>query len=402
MAGSVGLSDVEAARAAVLGVATRTPTVASEYLSGRTGGRVVLKAEHLQRTGAFKIRGAAAKLAALGTAARGGVVTGSAGNHAQALALAARHAGTRAEIFVPKGASIAKMAACRGYGGIVHEVGDAVEEAVAAAREHAETTGMVFCHPYDDEAVVAGQGTIGLEILEDLEDLATLVVPLGGGGLLAGIATAVAARRPEVRIVGVQAAVCAPYAGGGVPTGPISTLADGIAVKRPGDVTRPIIERFVHDVVTVDEDDIADAMVLLLERAKFVVEGGGAVGVAALLTGRVAAAATGTTCVVLSGGNLDLGLLPNLIRRHETMAHRRALLFVRVSDRPGGLAHLLRLVAESGANVIDVVHVREGVDLHVRESGLQLALEVRGRDHAAAVVGALEAAGFATTDLGGR
>jgi len=402
MADVVSLADIEAARPAVARVAVRTPTLASASLSDRSGGTIVLKAENLQRTGAFKIRGAAAKLAALGDAARAGVVAGSAGNHAQALALAARHAGTRAEIYVPKGASIAKMAACRGYGGIVHEVGDAVEEAVAAARERAATSGEVFCHPYDDEAVIAGQGTIGLEIAEDVRDLGTVVVPLGGGGMLAGIATALSALRPHARIVGVQAEVCAPFAGGRAPTGPVATLADGIAVKQPGTLTRPIIERLVDEIVTVDEDEIADAMILLLERAKFTVEGGGAVGVAALLAGKVAPDARGATCVVLSGGNLDLGLLPNLIRRHETAAHRRALLFVRVSDRPGGLAELLRLVAESGANVIDVIHVREGVDLHVRESGLQLALEVRGRDHAAGVVGALEAAGFATVDLGNR
>jgi threonine dehydratase len=402
MDAAVTLADVERARPAVECIAVRTPTLTSATLSARLGGTIVLKAEHLQRTGAFKIRGAAAKLAALGDGARAGVVAGSAGNHAQALALAARHAGVPAEIYVPKGASIAKMAACRGYGGIVHEVGDAVEEAVTAARERAATSGMVFCHPYDDEAVVAGQGTIGMEIAEDVPDLATVVVPLGGGGMLSGIATAVAALRPGVRIVGVQAEVCAPFAGRPAPRGAVSTLADGIAVKQPGAITRPIIDELVDEIVTVDEDEIADAMILLLERSKFTVEGGGAVGVAALLAGKVAPAASGTTCVVLSGGNLDLGLLPNLIRRHETAAHRRALLFVRVSDRPGGLAHLLQLVAESGANVIDVIHVREGVDLHVRESGLQLALEVRGRDHAAGVVGALEAAGFATTDLGTR
>ena len=387
-------TDIVDVRATVDAVAHRTPILPSRGISDRLGSPVCLKAENLQRTGAFKIRGAAAKLASLGTAAKAGLVAASAGNHAQALALAARGLGLRAEVYMPTNAAIGKVEACRAYGGIVHDGGESVETAVIAARRRADEAGLEFCHPYDDAAVIAGQGTIGLEITEQVADLTQLVVPLGGGGLLAGIALAVRDASPSVRIVGVQAAVCAPYVTGTAPEGPVATLADGIAVKSPGVLTRPIIERLVDDIVQVDEAAIADSMMVLAERSKMFVEGGGAVGVAAILSGAIAPDPRGATCVVLSGGNVDLGLLPGLIRRQETALGRRLLVFIRIPDRPGALAAITRLVADGGANVVEVAHVREGLTLGVRESGLSLTLEVKGPDHARTILRSLGAAGY--------
>jgi threonine dehydratase len=379
-------ADIVAARRAGAGVVKRTPITESLTLTERFGGNVVLKAENLQRTGSFKIRGAMNKLASLGDAVKNGVVAGSAGNHAQALAFAAKHYGVPCQIFVPTGASLSKMKAVLSYGATLTEVGDTLSDAVAAASAHAEKTGMNFCHPFDDPFVVAGQATLGLELVEDIPDLATVIVPLGGGGLTGGVAIAVKQVMPHVRVIGVQVRACAPYAGDPPADGPIVTLADGIAVKTPGDFTRPIIEQFVDEIVVVEEDLVADAMVMLMDRSKLYVEGGGAVGVSALLSGQVVPSATGTTCVVLSGGNVDLGLVPNLIRRNETQAGRRLILFVRISDRPGGLARLLTLFAGAGANLIEVEHVREGISLHVRETGVQVVLEVRGREHSDSVI----------------
>jgi threonine dehydratase len=379
-------TDILAARKAGAGVVKRTPVTESLSLTERFGGNVVLKAENLQRTGSFKIRGAMNKLASLGDTAKKGVVAGSAGNHAIALAFAAKHYGVPCHIFVPTGASLSKMKAVLSYGATLTEGGDTLSDAVAAAQELADKTGMILCHPFDDPFVVAGQATLGLELVEDIPDLTTVIVPLGGGGLTGGVAIAVKQTMPHVRIIGVQVRACAPYAGDPPADGPIVTLADGIAVKTPGDFTRPIIEQFVDEIVVVEEDLVADAMVMLMDRSKLYVEGGGAVGVSALLSGQVAPSPTGTTCVVLSGGNVDLGLVPNLIRRNETQAGRRLILFVRISDRPGGLARLLTLFAGAGANLIEVEHVREGISLHVRETGVQVVLEVRGREHADSVI----------------
>lgn len=390
----IGLEAIRAAVESGAPIVKRTPVLSSITMGALVGGTIALKAENLQRTGAFKVRGALHRLHRLGSDADVGVTAGSAGNHAQALALAAAHHGVPCEIFVPEGAPLAKIAACEGYGATVTEAGASLTEAVAASMAHAARTGAAFCHPYDDPDVIAGQGTLGLELAEDVDDLAAVLVPLGGGGLLAGVATALRALRPEVRIVGVQAAVCAPYAGDPPPSGPVPTLADGIAVKSPGAITRPIVERLVDDVVTVDEDTIADAMLLLSERAKLVVEGAGAVGIAALLSGAVTPAPTGVTCVVLSGGNVDLGSMPSLILRHETRAGRRITVFVRIDDRPGGLARLLGVCASVGANVIDVQHVREGVDLHVRETGLRATFEIRNAKHGRDLVAGIAAAGY--------
>ena len=391
---AVTLADITAARGVAGAVAKHTPVVSSAALSNDFGQPVVLKAESLQRTGSFKIRGAMNKVASLGPLAKAGVTAGSAGNHAQSLAFAARYFGVPCEIFVPAGAPISKIEACRSHGATVIESGSSVDEAIAAAKELAERDGKGFCHPYDDPAVVAGQGTLGLELVEDLDDLSCVIVPIGGGGLASGVAIAVKSLMPHVRVVGVQAAVCSPFAGGAVATGAVATLADGIAVKQPGALTRPLVEAWVDDIVTVNEDAIADAMVLLMDRAKLYVEGAGAVGVAALQAGAVRPVGGGHACVVLSGGNVDLGVVPGLIRRHETTAGRRLVVFTKIDDRPGGLVKLLSVFAANGANLIDVEHYREGVNLSVRQTGVHATFEVRGPEHAETVVGAVRQAGF--------
>ena len=393
-ADTVTLADITAARGVAGAVAKHTPVVSSVALSNDFGQPVVLKAESLQRTGSFKIRGAMNKVASLGELAKAGVTAGSAGNHAQSLAFAAEYFGVPCEIFVPVGAPISKIEACRGYGATVIEGGSSVDDAIAAAKDLAERDGKGFCHPYDDPAVIAGQGTLGLELVEDLDDLSCVVVPVGGGGLASGVAIAVKSLMPDVRVIGVQAAACCPYLGASVASGPISTLADGIAVKQPGELTRPLVAAWVDDLVTVDEDAIADAMVLLMDRAKLYVEGAGAVGVAALRSGAVRPVGGGHTCIVLSGGNVDLGVVPGLVRRHETTAGRRLVVFTKIDDRPGGLVKLLSVFAANGANLIDVEHHREGVNLSVRQTGVHATFEVRGPEHAATVVDAARQAGF--------
>jgi len=360
----------------------------------------VLKAENLQRTGSFKVRGVAAKLAALGEERTAkGVVAASAGNHAQALATAAKARGVHCEVFVPADAPMAKVEAARSHGATVHVGGNSVDACLVAALERAEQGGLAFVHPFDDPAIVAGQGSLGLELVEDVEDLAQVVVPVGGGGLASGIAIAVKSLKPEVRLIGVQVAACAPYPeslkrGEVVPVESALTIADGIAVKRPGDVTLPLLKEWLDDLVVVGEDETAEAMAVLMERCKLVVEGAGAVGVAALLSGQVRPTASGTTIAVLSGGNVDAPLLAAVSRRHDNEAGRRLVLLTRVPDRPGGLVSVLSLISDAGANIVDVSHVREGIDLHVRETGVELVLETRGHEHAEAVMGALAAGGY--------
>jgi threonine dehydratase len=379
----VTAADIEAAREGAATTARRTPVLSTRTFSERAGGVVALKAENLQRTGSFKVRGVGAKLAALG--ARGcaaGVVAASAGNHAQALAAVAQTMSVRCEVFVPAAAPIAKAAAARGHGAVVHIGGDSIDDCLRTAQERAREGGLAFVHPFDDPDVIAGQGTLGLELLEDVPDLARLVIPVGGGGLCSGVAIAVKSARPEVEVVGVQIADAS------------LTIADGIAVKRPGKLTSRLLERWVDEMAVVGEDETAEAMVLLMERCKLVVEGAGAVGVAALLGGQVKPAASGTTVAVLSGGNVDPGMLASIARRHETEAGRRLVLLTRVSDRPGALAGLLACVAETGANIVDVSHRREGIDLHVIETAVELVLETRGHEHAEAVVATLRDAGY--------
>jgi threonine dehydratase len=396
----VTAEDVAAARPAVDAVARRTPLLSTRTISERAGGEVVLKAENLQRTGSFKIRGATAKLAALGqSGCERGVVAASAGNHAQSLAAAARARGVPCEVFVPSDAPLSKVEAARGQGATVHVGGESVDECLNRARARASEGGLAFVHPFDDPDIVAGQGSIGLELLEEVPDLARIVVPVGGGGLCSGVAVAVKAVRPNVEVIGVQVAACAPYPeslrrGEPVPADSVLTIADGIAVKRPGDLTLDLLSRHVDDVVVVDEDATAEAMVLLMERCKLVVEGAGAVGVAALLGGQARGHSDGTTVAILSGGNVDPGLLASVARRHESEAGRRLVLLTRVPDRPGALARLLALVADTGANIVDVAHVREGLELHVRETGVELVIETRGHEHAKAVTSALAAGGY--------
>jgi threonine dehydratase len=376
----------------------RTPMLSSRGLSDACGGQVVLKAENLQRTGSFKLRGATHRIARLADPST--VVAGSAGNHGQSLAYAARARGIRCEVFMPREAPVAKVAAVQAFGGTVDLGTGSVDEAVAAAQARAAETGAAFVHPFDDPDVILGQATLGLELLDDVPDLATVVVPVGGGGLISGVAGVIRQARPEVRVVGVQVAACASFPeslSAGRPLAvdpPAATIADGIAVKQPGETTLALVERWVDELVVVDEDETADAMVWLLERSKLVVEGGGAVGVAALLAGRVTPADGGATAVVLSGGNVDAGLLATVAQRHEATEGRRIRLFTRISDRPGALALLLTEIAEAGGNVVHADHVREAAPLHVRETGVEITLETRGPDHGRAILGALDHAGY--------
>jgi threonine dehydratase len=393
--------DLAAARRAIDGVAVRTPTIGCEDLAEATGTAVALKAECLQASGSFKLRGALNKLAALG-GSPSGLVTASAGNHGRAVADAARVKGVACTVFMPRDAPVSKVAAVERLGAVVHLEGASVEEALELAGECAERTGGALVHPFDDLDVIAGQGTLGLELLEDVPDLARVLVPVGGGGLASGVGIALRRSRPDVELIGVQARACAPYVEALKPDGGSSanaelaagaTIADGIAIKRPGKLTLPLLRELLSGLVTVTEDEIADAMVFLAERAKLVSEGAGAVAVAALISGRVARR-EGTTVAIVSGGNVDSGLLAGLLRRHETEEGRRVRIFTRVPDRPGGLAELLQLVARARANVVSVEHVREAVPLHVRETGVELTLETRGPGHTGDVVEALRAAGY--------
>ena len=391
------LVDLEAAQRAIARGAITTPAIASADLSELAGGPVVLKAESLQVSGSFKLRGALSKLAALGDAANGGLIAASAGNHARAVAQAARIAGVGCEVFMPRDAPVSKVAAVERLGASVRLSGGSVEEAVELATARAAETGAALIHPFDDLDVIAGQGTLGLELVRELGDLARVVVPVGGGGLASGIGIALRRERPEVELIGVQASACATLpqalrdaaADDGVPDVPAAaTIADGIALKRPGKLTLPLLRELLHSVQTVSEEQIADAMVLLAERVKLVAEGAGAVSVAAVLGGRLAPIA-GTTVAIVSGGNVDNGLLASLLRRHETAAGRRVRVFTRVPDRPGALAELLNLIAAQRVNLVSLEHVRE--------TGVELTLETRGPEHTEQLRDALQDAGYEVT-----
>ncbi len=394
----VGLAEIEAARLLLDGIAVRTPMEESRWLSAVAGGEVRIKAENLQRTGSFKARGAYVRLSRLSEAERArGVVAASAGNHAQGVALAAQLVGTRATVFMPEGAPIPKERATRGYGAEVVFTGTYLEDALVAAREFSERTGAVFIHPFDHEDVIAGQGTVGLEILEQLPQAASAVVPTGGGGLLAGVALAVKSVRPDVRVVGVQAKDAAAYpgsleAGRPTPLEQMRTMADGIAVGRPGDLTFAAVRDHVDDVVTVSEDSLARAVLALAERAKLVSEPAGAAAVAALLDDP---ARFPTPCVaVVSGGNIDPLLLGKVIRHGMAAAGRYLNLHVTIPDVPGGLAKLLTVVGDSGANVLEVAHERISPLLSVDEVDVMLQLETRGSTHSDTVLSALRAQGY--------
>jgi threonine dehydratase len=390
----VGRDDVRAAQALLAGVVATTPMAGSRALSELAGGPVVLKCENLQRTGSFKIRGAYTRIARLSPEERAhGVVAASAGNHAQGVALAAAMLDVRATVFMPEGAALPKVGATRGYGAAVHLVGATIDESLTEARAFADRTGAVLVHPFDHVDVIAGQGTVGLEIVEQCPDVATVLVPAGGGGLLGGIAAAV----PDgVRVVGVQAegaAAWPPSLAAGAPTAlpAMRTMADGIAVGRPGDVTFEQVTALVDEMVTVDDDALARALLHCLERAKLLVEPSGAAGVAALLEepGRFPT----PVVAVLSGGNVDPIVLGHVIRHGMAVAARYVALRIRIADRPGALAALLTSIGEQGANVLDVAHSRISDALPLGEVDVAVSLETRGHDHIEGLVGALRAAG---------
>jgi threonine dehydratase len=375
------LAEIDRARGRLVGVARVTPVFRSETLSRLVGREVHLKAENLQRTGSFKIRGAVNKLATLGEAERrAGVVAASAGNHAQAVAWAAREAGLHATIFVPQDAPMAKVEATRGYGAEVRMVGENLEGAVLEAQRLVDETGATLVHPFEDETVVAGQGTIGLEVAEQVPDAETVVVPIGGGGLAAGIAAALRSVQPDTKVIGVRA----------TPEG--FALADGIAVKQPGTLTGPLLDDLLDDVVDVSAVDIAQAIVLLLERTKLVVEGAGAVGIAALLEGKIPG--DRPAVAVLSGGNIDASTLITVMRHGVTAAGRHLVVRTAVPDRPGELLRLLQLVAAERVNVLSVEHRREGVDIPLGATGIELTLLTRDEGHCEVLLGQMRGWGY--------
>ena len=398
---TVSVQDVEAARIALKGVARETPLRPARWLAEKVGGPVELKCENLQRAGSFKIRGAYTRMVRLSEEERArGVVAASAGNHAQGVALAASMLGISATVFMPVGAPLPKVAATRGYGAEIRFIGTAIDECLVAAQEFADATGAILIHPFDHKDIVAGQGTVGLEILEQRPDVKTIVVCTGGGGLLAGIAVAVKAVRPDVRIVGVQAAGAAAYPGSLAVHHPValasmSTMADGIAVGRPGDVPFALIDELVDQVVVVDDETIARALVLTLERGKLVVEPAGAAGLAAVLDDP--AAFEPPVVIVVSGGNVDPLLLLRVIRHGLAAAGRYSTLTVRMPDRPGSLASLLATLAAADANVVEVEHARVDPKLHLDEVEIEVQVETRGPAHRDDVLARLAREGFHVT-----
>jgi threonine dehydratase len=381
------LADIQAARDRIAGHARVTPVYSSETLARRNGRDVWLKAENLQRTGAFKVRGAVNKLATLNEAERAaGVVAASAGNHGQAVAWAARELGIKATVFMPEDAPMAKVDATRNYGADTVLSGAGFEDALREATTRAQSTGATFVHAFEDEAVIAGQGTVGLELAEQLPDVETFVLPVGGGGLAAGIAIALRALRPNVRLVGVQA---------GKTTG--QTIADGIQVKEPGELTMSILDDLLDEMVHVEDEEIAEALTLLLERAKLVTEGAGAASVAALMAGR--AGGSGPVCCLLSGGNIDATTLISIMRYGLTSAGRYLVVRTRIPDRPGELIKLLELVAGERGNVVSVEHHREGLVSNVGETEVELTVITRNESHCSALCAALELRGYSLDRL---
>ncbi|TDW30821.1 threonine ammonia-lyase [Cryobacterium psychrophilum] len=396
------LAEFEAARLVVSRVADVTPMESSRYLADLLGAPVYLKCENLQRTGSYKIRGAYNRLSKLTAEERShGVVAASAGNHAQGVAFAARQLGIKATIFMPVGVALPKLQATRAYGADVVLRGHTVTEPLLAAAEFARETGAILIPPFDHSDVVAGQGTLGLEILDQVPDLETVVIPIGGGGLISGVASALkltAARDGRrIRVIGVQAENAAAYppslaAGEPVVITILPTIADGIAVAKPGILNFEIIRDVVDEVVTVSEDDTARALLVLLERAKLVVEPAGAVAVAAILAGKVTS--TGPTVAILSGGNIDPLLMQRVISHGLAASGRYLTLRIMLPDRPGQLARVSELLAQVHANVIEVLHTRHGVGLQLSEVELDVSVETRGPEHREQVVEVLREAGF--------
>jgi threonine dehydratase len=396
---SVTLDDVRAAQDLLSGVVRPTPLEYSRALADRVGAEVFLKCENLQRAGSFKIRGAYTRMSRLSDEEKArGVVAASAGNHAQGVALAAQMLGIRAKVYMPHGAPMPKLVATRAYGAEIEQVGTTIDECLVKAREWEAQTGAVLIHPFDHPDIVAGQGTCGLEILEQCPDVRTIVVSAGGGGLLAGIATVVKALKPDVRIVGVQAEQAAAYplslaAGKPVPFENMATMADGIAVGMPGDVPYALVRELVDGMETVSEEALSRALLFLLERAKLVVEPAGAAAVAHLL-GTAGRHVDGPVVAVLSGGNIDPLLLLRIIRHGMASAGRYLQFRVRVPDKPGSLAGLLADLAAADANVLEVEHVRTGTTIRVDEVEIGLQLETRGHEHCEEVLRALRTKGY--------
>lgn len=396
------LAEFEEAARGLESVISHTPTLPSRALSDILGSPVVLKMENLQRTGSFKIRGAGHRLAQLTAEERShGVVAASAGNHAQGVALAAQALGIPATIFMPLGVPVPKLLATRGYGAEVVLEGETVATSLRLAAEFAERTGAIMIHPFDHRDIVIGQGTLGLELIEDAPDVDTILVGIGGGGLIAGVAAAAKAAAKKngrtVRVIGVQAenaAAVAPSleAGHPVEITTLPTIADGILVAKPGDVPFEIIRDLVDEVVTVSDDDIARALLILLEQAKVVVEPAGAVGVAAILAGKVHD--TGNTLAVLTGGNIDPLLLQRVVSHGLAASGRYLTVRIPLPDRPGQLARVSELVAEAGANVMEVMHTRHGQGLQISEVSLQLSIETRGAEHTELTLDTLRRAGY--------
>jgi len=397
----VSLADVRAARVLLDGIARTTPLEGSRALTNRVGGPVWLKCENLQRTGSFKIRGAYVRIARLSDAERArGVVAASAGNHAQGVALAASLLGCRSTVFMPVAAPLPKIAATKAYGAAVRLSGSTVDESLTMAATFAAETGAILIHPFDHPDIIAGQGTVGLEVLEQCPDVRTVVVCTGGGGLVSGIAVAVKGQRPDVRVVAAQASGAAAFpsslaAGRPVRLPSMLTMADGIAVGQPGELTFALVRDLVDAVALVDEDALSRALLLSLERAKLVVEPAGAAALAAVMDDPTAFEPP--VVIVLSGGNIDPLLLSKVIRHGLIAAGRFLSLRVRVPDRPGELARLLAVLAASGANVLDVEHQRTGHGLHLEEVEVELQLETRGADHSESVLEELSAASYAVS-----
>lgn len=399
---SVTLDDVRGAQKMLTGVARVTAMEGSRYLSQLVGAPVHLKCENLQRTGSFKLRGAYVRIAGLLPEERAaGVVAASAGNHAQGVALASTLLGVRSTVFMPTGAPLPKVAATHDYGAEVRLHGQVVDETLAAAQEYAAETGAVFIHPFDHPDIIAGQGTVGLEILEQCPEVRTIVVGIGGGGLAAGVALAAKSIRPDVRIVGVQAEGAAAYPPSLAAGRPVSienpaTMADGIKVGRPGDVPFRLVEDLVDEVRTVSENNLSSALLLCLERAKLVVEPAGASPVAALL--REPGAFEGPVVALLSGGNVDPLLMQRILRHGMAAGGRYLAVTLRLTDRPGALATLLGVLSVADANVLDVSHVRTDPRLGLTEVEVELHLETKGPEHCAEVNRALREAGYTVID----
>jgi len=396
------LAEFEEAARGLERVISHTPTLPSRALSDILGETVVLKMENLQRTGSFKIRGAAYRLSRLTAEDRArGVVAASAGNHAQGVALAAQALGIPATIFMPIGVPVPKLLATRGYGAEVVLEGETVATSLRLAAEFADRTGAVMIHPFDHRDVVIGQGTLGLELIEDAPDVDTILVGIGGGGLIAGVAAAAKAAAAKagrtVRVIGVQAenaAAMPPSLAEGHPVEieTLPTIADGILVAKPGAVPFEIIQDLVDEVVTVTDDDIARAILVLLEQAKVVVEPAGAVGVAAILAGKVSG--TGKTMAVLSGGNIDPLLLQRVVSHGLAASGRYLTIRIPLPDRPGQLARVSELVSQAGANVMEVMHTRHGQGLQISEVILQMSIETRGAEHTDLTLDTLRQAGY--------